>query len=67
MLQLCWNTKLKYERQGSLKGLNSLTLFDPYFVGFRNGPLQSNDKFTAKLSVVSQQVSVNAGKLQMLA
>lgn len=67
MLHVCGNTKLKCEREDSLKGLNSLTHFVLSFVGIRNGPLQSDDKFTAKPSVSSQQVSINAGKLQMLA
>lgn len=65
MLHLCGNTKIKYEREDSLKGLNSLTHFVLGFVGVRNRPLQSDDKFTANPSVSSQQVSINAGKLQM--
>lgn len=66
MLQLCGNTKIKYETEDSLKGLNSLTHFFLSFVGVRKGPLQSDDKFTAKPSVSSQQVFINAGKPQIL-
>lgn len=63
MLHLCGNTKAKYEREDSLKGLHSLTHLVLNFVGVRNVPLQSYDKFTSKLGVSSQQVSINAGKL----
>lgn len=66
-LHLCGSTKIKYEREDSLKGLNSSTQFVLSFVGVRNGSLKSDDKFTAKTCVSSQQVSINAGKLQMLA
>lgn len=66
MLLLCGNAKIKCEREDCLKDLNSLTHFLLSFVRVRNEPLQSDNKFTATLSVSRQQVYINSGKLQML-
>lgn len=66
MLLLCGNAKIKCEREDCLEDLNSLTHLVLSFVGVRNEPLQTDDKFTATFSVSRQQVYKNAGKLKML-
>lgn len=66
MLLLGGNVKIIRETEDCLKNWSSLAHLVLSFVGVRNEPLQSDDKFTAILSVSRQQAYINAGKLQML-